>query len=174
MDLTDKQSKFVKEYLVDLNATQAAIRAGYSKKTAQEIGSENLTKPIIQEEIQKEQQRHAEKTDITIEKVLNEYAKIGFSDLTEILNFEKGYMSLADFNKLTSSQRACFKKIEFKTEYKMVDGDPAPVYNVKFELYDKQHALDMIGKHLGMFVDKKEIDFKDTPKFIIEIPGDEE
>jgi phage terminase small subunit len=68
--LTAKQSLFIKEYLVDLNATQAAIRAGYSEKTAQVIGSENLSKPIIAEAIALGSKERAKKVNISAEYVL--------------------------------------------------------------------------------------------------------
>ncbi len=68
--LTPKQAKFVNEYLIDLNATQAAIRSGYSKKTAKEIGQENLTKPLIKEAVQKRQNKIKEKTEVSQEWVV--------------------------------------------------------------------------------------------------------
>lgn len=70
--LTPKQERFVQEYLVDLNATQAAIRAGYSEKTARQVGAENLSKPYIQVEIAKARQQQQERTQITADKVLRE------------------------------------------------------------------------------------------------------
>ena len=78
MKLTAKQEKFCIEYLVDLNATQAAIRAGYSEKTAAVIGAENLIKPNIKEFIQLKQKELQETTGITQKRVLDEYAKIAF------------------------------------------------------------------------------------------------
>ncbi|MHB8172723.1 MAG: terminase small subunit [Thermincolia bacterium] len=69
-ELTPKQKMFVAEYLIDLNATQAAIRAGYSEKTAYSIGEENLRKPEIQEAIQKSQNKRAEKLELSAEWVL--------------------------------------------------------------------------------------------------------
>lgn len=74
--LTPKQSLFVKEYLVDLNATQAAIRAGYKKSTAYSIGAENLTKPVIQEAIQKQIKKREEKTELNAEWVLKKLETI--------------------------------------------------------------------------------------------------
>ena len=71
MKLTAKQKKFCDEYLIDLNATQAAIRAGYSEKTADVIGCENLIKPNIKEYIKKKQSKLEKKTDITLEKIVN-------------------------------------------------------------------------------------------------------
>ena len=76
---TPKQRRLVNEYLIDLNAPQAAIRAGYSKKTAQQIGAENLSKPVIQAEIQKRQVKLQNKLEITQERVLQELAAIALS-----------------------------------------------------------------------------------------------
>ena len=90
MALTAKQQRFVEEYLIDLNATQAAIRAGYSEKTAYSIGEENLRKPEISFEIQKAMDRRSKRTEITADRVLQEYAKIGFSNITDYLKVERG------------------------------------------------------------------------------------
>ncbi len=70
-NLTPKQERFVEEYLIDLNATQAAIRAGYSEKTAKEIGSENLTKPNIAKAIQEAQESLSNKTQLTVDMIVN-------------------------------------------------------------------------------------------------------
>lgn len=78
--LTDKQALFVKEYLIDLNATQAAIRAGYSERTARKIGQENLTKPDIQQAISAQQEQRAERLDVTTDQIEAELAKIAFAD----------------------------------------------------------------------------------------------
>ena len=74
--LTPKQAAFVHEYLVDLNATQAAIRAGYSKKTANRIATENLSKPVIQEAIQEARDAREKRSMITVEWVLAQIASI--------------------------------------------------------------------------------------------------
>jgi phage terminase small subunit len=81
--LTAKQLRFVAEYLVDLNATRAAIRAGYSPKTAGVIGYENLKKPQIAAVIAKAQAQLAERTEVTIETVVAELARLGFARLGE-------------------------------------------------------------------------------------------
>src|SRR3546814_8117 len=87
MALTDKQRRFVEEYLVDLNATQAAIRAGYSKKTAASIGEENLRKPDIAKAIQEAQAARSKRTEITQDQVLKELAKIGFADIRKAIRW---------------------------------------------------------------------------------------
>jgi len=76
MALTAKQQRFVDEYMIDLNATQAALRAGYSEKTSYSIGQENLKKPEIAKEIEKRQHKHAEKAEMTVEWVLQQYRDI--------------------------------------------------------------------------------------------------
>ena len=86
--LTEKQKRFCEEYLIDFNATQAALRAGYSPKTAYSIGDENLRKPEIQSEIQTLIQKRSERTGISADTVITELAKIAFSD-TEITVREK-------------------------------------------------------------------------------------
>ncbi len=68
--LTPKQQRFVEEYLIDLNATQSAIRAGYSAKTAQEIGSENLSKPMVAKAIAEAQEKLSNKAQVTVEMVV--------------------------------------------------------------------------------------------------------
>ena len=69
-NLTPKQQRFVEEYLIDLNATQSAIRAGYSEKTAQEIGSENLSKPMVAKAIAEAQEKLSNKARVTVEMVV--------------------------------------------------------------------------------------------------------
>ena len=86
--LTEKQKRFCEEYLIDLNATQAAKRAGYSEKTAFSIGVENLKKPLIQEYLQDLMKYRSERTGVTAEKVIEELEKIAFSD-TEITGKER-------------------------------------------------------------------------------------
>ncbi len=81
--MTTKQQLFVGEYLIDLNATRAAIRAGYSEKTAQAIGAENLTKPIIAEAIATALEARAERTEVTQDRVLEELALIGFAEMPD-------------------------------------------------------------------------------------------
>lgn len=89
MALTAKQQLFVKEYLVDLNATQAAIRAGYKEKTARAMGAENLTKPNIQAAIAEQMDKRAAKVEITAEQVLQRWIDIAFADPNEIIHFRR-------------------------------------------------------------------------------------
>ena len=82
--LNSKQQRFVEEYLIDLNATQAAIRAGYSPKTANVIGSENLAKPEISNAISRAMAERSRRTGISQDRVVQELAKIAFVNITDI------------------------------------------------------------------------------------------
>ena len=145
--LSPKQKRFCEEYLIDLNGTQSAIRAGYSKKTARKIASENLTKLDIQEEIQRLMNIRSERTEITTDKVLKELADIAFDDIKNYLNFkmnEEGQIDLM----IKDSDTINTKNISEISLGK--DGQ------FKFKLYCKDTALVNVGKHLGMFTDKIE------------------
>lgn len=87
--LTDKQNMFCKEYLVDLNATQAAIRAGYSAKTANRMGAENLSKPVIQSRIQELIKEREQRTEITADMVLQRWWDIATADPNEIIHLRR-------------------------------------------------------------------------------------
>src|SRR5688572_14102051 len=98
IELTDKQRKFCEEYLIDLNGAQAAIRAGYSQKTAKEIASENLTKPNIQVYLAERQRELQQATGITSKRVLEEYAKVAFLDIRKFYTVDGSLKSIHDLD----------------------------------------------------------------------------
>lgn len=152
--MTPKQATFVREYLTDLNATQAAIRAGYSRRTAAFIGAENLKKPYMAEAIRIAMAERAAKTEITAERVLRELAKIGFANMDDFMKLTPDGSAVLDFSRLTAEQAAAISEITVE-EFRDGNGDDArPVRRVKFKLHDKRAALVDIGRHLGMFNDK--------------------
>jgi len=141
--LTPKQRRFVNEYLIDLNATQAAIRAGYSKKTAQQIGAENLSKPVIQAEIQKRQVKLQNKLEITQERVLQELAAIAFAngaDFAKVVN-----TGLLPTVEMIPTDELAPEKLP------AIAGIKANQYGVEVKLHDKVKALELLGKYLGTF-----------------------
>ena len=159
--LTEKQRQFVKEYLVDLNATQAAIRAKYSPKTASRIGPELLGKTCIAEAIQKAMQKRAERTEITADMVLQEFWSIAKDDIKNYLAYrtEKTLIDYED-GKLIFG---------YKTIVDMKDSNEVDTKNVsefscdkdgkiRFKLYCRDNALLQVGKHLGMFVEKSKVE----------------
>lgn len=153
MALRGKQQRFVDEYLVDRNATQAAIRAGYSAKTAYSIGEENLRKPEVKKAIEIGEAEIAERTKITQDKVMKELEKIGFSNMLDYITITEGGDPVTDFSALTRDQAAAISEIVVE-EYTEGRGDEARnVKRTKFKLSDKRSALVDMGKHLGMFKD---------------------
>ena len=140
--MTKKQKRFVEEYLIDLNATQAAIRAGYSPATAKEIGCENLTKPNISEAIAKAMAERSRRTGVNQDRVLQELAKIAFAKITDAVDPKTATVrEYASEDDLACIQSIKIKPNEFGTEIKM---------------YDKRSALVDLGKHLGLFNSDKE------------------
>lgn len=137
--LTEKQKRFVLEYLVDLNATQAAIRAGYSKKTADRIGPELLGKTCVSDAVQKAIKDRESRTEITQDAVLRELAAIGFSRATDYAAIRGPLVELTPTDQLTDEQKKAVASIE--------QGN----FGVKLKLHDKVRALELLGKHLGMF-----------------------
>lgn len=125
--LTDKQTAFVREYLVDLNATQAAIRAGYSERTASRIGPQLLGKTWVREAIEKAQAKRARRVEVTQDYVL--------SNLVEIVE--------------RTMQRA--PVLDRKGE-QVTDEEGRAVWT--FDAKGANRALELLGKHLGIFTDK--------------------
>lgn len=147
--LTDKQKLFVEEYLIDLNATQAAIRAGYSVKTAMEQGYQLLQKTSVSEAIATAMANRSRRTGITADRVLNELAKIGFANAADIIEFDEATV----VDGVKRDDTACIQSIKVKT-IPTEDGD---ITEREVKLYDKKAALELIGRHLGMFKDKIEV-----------------
>lgn len=146
--LTPKQRRFVEEYLVDLNATQAAIRAGYSAKDADVQGPRLLGKVGIAEAIKAGQAARSERTQITQDRVLQEYARIAFSNMKEFAEFGPDGVKLKDLDGMDDDAARCIAEVSETTS----QGGGS----IKFKLHDKKGALDSIARHLGMFVEKHE------------------
>lgn len=168
--LSPKQQRFVDEYLIDLNASAAAIRAGYSARTAGSIGWENLKKPQIAKAIEAARERLSRKVGITAERVLTELGKMAFSNIGDHLRLRPDGAAVIDMSTATPDQLAAIESIQTEEESGGVDGDelaesidkakPLPVATVvrktKLKMYSKLEALQKIGVHLGMFRGAKE------------------
>lgn len=149
--LTPKEERFCYEYCIDLNATQAAIRAGYSPKTARSAGSRLLTFVDVQDRIKKMKANLSETAGITALKVLNEHAKIAFSNIS---SFHETWYKKKDFENLPDEIKACISEIESRIKTEYIPGPngkniPTKVGYIKVKLYDKQKALDAISNILG-------------------------
>ncbi|MBB3770970.1 phage terminase small subunit [Angulomicrobium tetraedrale] len=155
-ELTPKQQRFVDEYLVDLNATQAAIRAGYSLRTANEQGSRLLAKASVKAAVQAKQNLLAAKMDVTQERIVDELAKIGFANMQDYMRANAEGDPYLDFSGLTREQAAALAEVTVE-DFKDGRGETArDVRRVKFKLHDKRAALVDLGRHLGMFKERIE------------------
>ena len=144
--LTPKQAEFVRQYLVDLNATQAAIRAGYSEKTAYSTGQRMLKNVEVQNAIAQAQVQRTKRTEITADRVVAELAKIAFADPRELMEWGPEGVKLKDSADLTEGQAASVAEV---SETTTKDGG-----SLRLKKHDKVKALELLGRHLGMFTDK--------------------
>lgn len=152
--LTDKQLAFCAEYLVDLNATQAAIRAGYSKKTAKSTGFQNMERPEIRVEIQKLMDDRSQRTEITSDAVIREVARLAFSDVRKLFD-ENGAMLPID--KWPDGMAAAIASVEVDELFEGFGENRIQVgYTKKVKIWDKPKSLEMLGKHLRLWVEKVE------------------
>lgn len=146
--LTEKQQRFVDEYLIDLNATQAAIRAGYSVKTANEQGSQNLAKLSIQQAIAKQMAERSKRTGINQDRVVLELAKIALVKMTDIVDSQGRIKSDASPDDL-----ACIESVKYKES----KSDTGLSVEREVKIASKLKALELLGKHLGMWNDKLDV-----------------
>jgi phage terminase small subunit len=154
-ELSLKHQRFVAEYLVDLNATQAAIRAGYSRKTANEQGARLLAKASIRAAIEKGQKRTLEKLEITQDRVIREIARLAFADPRKFFNDDGTAKSISQLDDDTAAALAgveIFEEFAGKSDDRSLTG-----YTKKFKIADKRASLELLGRHLKLFTDKLEV-----------------
>ena len=147
--LTDKQKKFVEEYLIDLNATQACIRAGYKPENADKMGSELLGKTRVSEAIANAMAERSRRTGINQDRIVQELARIAFVKITDVVDSDGEINTNASDDDL-----ACIES------YKVEDSDSVNGSSSKREvkLASKIKALELLGKHVGMWNDKIQVD----------------
>ena len=144
------QDRFCNEYIIDLNATQAAIRAGYSKKSAKSKGSQLLTKINLQRKIQKLKFKRSDRTEIKADDVVLELAKVAFSNIEDYLIVdEDGETRLKSFEDIDRNVLAAIESIKISTT-KNKD-DSREYTTTQFKLCSKLNALEQLGKHLGIY-----------------------
>lgn len=160
--LTAKQQRFVAEYLVDFNATQAAIRAGYSKRSAQVIGAENLVKPMIIAEIQRLSRPIAKKLDISREWVMRELSYVAGARLPDFVSVTTEQAPELGIHPLTGE--VVMMPTGWRQSVKVADTDDLPedkraalagikqgANGIEIKLHDKVRALELLGKAMGLF-----------------------
>ena len=154
--LTDKQRRFVEEYMVDFNATQAAIRAGYSKRSARQQGLDALAIPGVAQALAKAKLALSIKTDITVQDITREYAVLGFSDMRNYVSFEKNGDILLDWSAMPPEATKAISEITQEVYYEGKGEAARQVKKTKFKLYDKRGALDSLSARLWPVVQRNE------------------
>ena len=147
--LTEKQRRFVDEYLIDLNATQAAIRAGYSVKTAREQASQNLTKLNIQQAISEKMAERSKRTGVNQDRIVLELAKIAFVNAADVIDSEDATIKAG----ATADDTAAIQSVKVK----VIPTKEGEGVEREIRLNDKLKALELLGKHLGMWNDKLDV-----------------
>ena len=150
--LTKKQKRFVEEYLIDLNATQAAIRAGYKRSEYTDTNANKLLDNTrIAEEIEKAMAERSKRTGINQDRVIQEIAKLAFINIADVVDLNTATV----FPTATPEDLACIQSVKIKlTEF-------GTEREIKF--YDKKGSLELLGKHLGMFKERVELDAEMSP-----------
>lgn len=147
--LSEKQKRFCSEYLIDLNGTQAAIRAGYSPKTAAEQASRLLSKVNVTNYLQTKKNKIETKLEINLERCLKELGRIAFTDLRKFYD-EKG--NLIPIHELDEDTAAAIAGMDIEELFENVFGQRNQIGVVKkIKRWDKNKALEMLMKHLGGF-----------------------
>lgn len=149
--LTDKQQRFVEEYLIDLNATQAAIRAGYKRS---EYTDTNATKILentrVAEEIEKRMAERSKRTGINQDRVVQELAKLAFVNPADVIDLNTATV----LPSASDDDLACIASVKVKRTTK----GKSVIEEREVRFYDKKDSLVQLGRHLGMFKDKVEVD----------------
>lgn len=138
--MTPRERRLIEEYLVDLNANQAAKRAGYAKRPHDL--SQRLKRPDIAAAIEAGIAARRLRTQLTADRVLQEYARIAFADIRRIADFGSGYLKVRDESEMSDDDAAAIAQVTPATGGKG---------GVRVKLYDKKAALDAIARHLGLF-----------------------
>lgn len=150
--MTPKQARFVAEYLIDHNATQAAIRAGYSRRTAYSIGQENLKKPVIATALARKAGQQLASAELSATRVLEEIRRLALSDVRQLFD-ERG--DLRPLHTLTAEQAACIAGVEVIIKNaKAGDGVTDTIHKIK--VWDKPKSLEMLAKHFALLTERVE------------------
>lgn len=153
--LTPQQARFVDEYVIDNNAAGAAVRAGYSKKYSERLGYRLLAQQKVADAVAEKKKAIAKRNEATVDRIVQELARIAFQDPRKLFN-ENG--TLKDPKELDDDTAAALATIESTEEFDGSGSDrKLSGYLKKLKGWDKLRALELLGKYLGIFVDRKEL-----------------
>jgi phage terminase small subunit len=148
--LNDRQARFVAEYLLDLNATQAAIRAGYSPASARTQAADLLTNPNIAAAIAEAQAARSRRTEVTADRVVLELARVAFGDPRRVISWGPGGVRLRPSAELADEEAAIVAEVGETTTK---DGG-----SLRLKTVDKLGALRLLGQHLGLFLERRQVE----------------
>lgn len=154
--MTKKQKRFVEEYLIDLNATQAAIRAGYSSDTAQEQSSRLLSNVMVKTAVDKAMAERSKRTGINQDRVLLELAKIAFLNPTDVIDLKTATIREG----VTPEDTAAIQSVKVKKSI----SEAGEMTECEVKIADKLRALELLGKHLGMYQNNVNISVESSQK----------
>lgn len=157
--LSPKQQAFVNEYLVDLNAAKAAVRAGYSAKSASVQAADMMSWPKILNAISERMQEREVRTEITQDRVLKEIARVAFFDIRRLYRADSSPLPISELDDDTAAALAGLDiHEEFETD---AEGNKVFIgYTKKYRMNGKVEALTLAGRHLGMWNDKLQVDVR--------------
>lgn len=161
-ELEPMQERFVQEYLFDLNQTKAAIRAGYSPKSAKSVASRLMKNKAVKEAVEIAMAERSRRTGISQDRVITELAKIAFVNVGDFMDINHAKVK----DNITPEDTAAISGVK----YKSFDSDSGGGVERSIEMHNKIKALELLGKHLGMFNDK--IHLETDNELSIKISGD--
>lgn len=161
----NRQDLFVEEYLVDLNATQAAIRAGYSPNTANEQGSRLLANVKVKSKIDRAMAERSKRTGINQDRVIEELAKLALVNVADVIDVNTATV----LENAKPEDLACIQSVKVK---KTTKGKNV-IEEREIRFYDKKGSLELLGKHLGLFKDKLEVETDMDLNIVIDYGEDE-
>jgi len=164
---TEYQQRFVEAYLLDPNATQAAVKAGYSKRTAYSQGQRLLKHVEVSREIAKRRKEREARSAKSGDDVIAELEKLAFTNMTDILEFGPNGVRVKDSDTLPAAVQAAIESVQ---ESRDKDGN---VTSIRIKLHDKKGSLELLGKHLGVIKDKVEHDITERTRIVCEFYADE-
>lgn len=184
-ELTDKQRLFVMEYLRDFNATRAAIAAGYSKKSAHVVGWETLRNPKVQAEIQRYKEQRTSELGLDVQRIIVEYMKIAFADITDLLEFGQKDEPLYDNEGNPAIDPKTGEPMTYKRNYVSfknsdeIDGTVVGEVRqgkdgVSIKLHDKMKALEKLEKYVGFLTEEQRLKLEKTKLEVAHLRGEDE
>lgn len=155
---SDQQDRFVQLYVISLNATESAIGAGYSHKSAASQGARLLKNAKVRRAIAAAQAKLAQKFELRAEDVIHELARIGFADMGDYITLQKNGGVRLDFRKIPKGGTRAIQEI---IQEERTNEEGITTTRTKFKLYAKQDALDLLGRRLGLWISRHELTGKD-------------